>query len=100
MIAVWGCLLCLLADLLDRFDRRFAVDVWWYEELPARWLAWGLMGERATVGERRYFFLRLPSWSYEYSPVHDDDLWCQRAVLWVAGRGWRFPQLAHFRVTQ
>lgn len=91
MIAVWGCLLCLLADLADQFDRHFAIDVEWGDMLPARWLAWGLTGERA---DRRYFFLKLPSWSFEYHIEWDADRWGQRALLWISGRGWRVIHLA------
>lgn len=91
MMAVWGCLVVLLADLFDRFERRFAIDLMRGQNLPTRWVAWGLADPGQTTRWVRYFMLRLPSW---YAPMYCVDRWAQWVLLYTEmpdwqGRRWR-----------
>lgn len=86
MIAFYGCLLVLLADLFDKFERRYAIDIDKYCALPDRWIAWGTV-DFATP--RRYFALRLPSYSFQYCLDIDDYRMGQAALVYLTGRGWR-----------
>lgn len=89
MIAVWGCVLALLLDLFDRFERRYALDRMRGQRPPKRWLAWGLFDPGQTTHWLRYFQLRLSSYSWEYDWSRDDWSFAQRVLIWVEGRGWQ-----------
>ena len=88
---MWGCLTVLLLDLFDKFERRYAEDRIEGDMLSVRRVAWGII-RSAYLPPRRYFVLRLPSYSWEFNPCRRDYCMAQRAVFYITGQGW---QLIH-----
>lgn len=92
MPIVWAMFGVILLDLFDRFERRYAVDLDFNEPIGARWITWGMIGERygwARYFARRYLAIKLPSYSWEYNIQVDDYAMGQWMLLWISDRGWR-----------
>lgn len=87
MIAVYGCALVLLLSLFDRFERRYAIDIGPWELLPERWCAWGWV--RGLQESRRYFVMKLPSYSWEFNFSRNEYAMGHMVLLYVSERGWR-----------
>ena len=80
----------MLLELLHKLERRYALDVRYGQSIDVtRWCSWGVIAWYMMREKTRYFYLKLPSWSYEYSPAWDDYRMGQRALLYIDGHGWR-----------
>ncbi len=89
LIPVVVLLTWCLCTPVERWIRAHAIDSDEGDELEmGRTCAWGTI--RALYGGHhlRYFYLRLPSWSWELSLCRDEHRWHQRVLWWTSYRGW------------
>lgn len=74
----------LVGDWFDRWREKHTEHIQPYDAAAPRrwgWLKFDKTGESA-------FFVKLPSYAFEYDPCRDEPCWQQRILAWRSWRGW------------